>query len=62
MLFFFVTAAVFSAADTTPVRKESFIILKIARHKELKQDLNKLLGTGSSVQVVTFICDTIPTY
>ncbi len=53
-----VKAAVFNAVGTTPVPRESLTMLRTAGHKESKQDLNKLVGRGSSTQVVAFIRDT----
>ncbi len=48
----------FNAAGTTPVHRESLIMLRTTGHKESRQDLNKLVGRGSSTEVVAFIRDT----
>lgn len=41
-----------------PVCNESFMILRTVGHKTSKQDLSKLMGIGSSKQMVDFIFDT----
>ncbi len=53
-----VAAAILSAAGTTPVHRESLIILKTTGHKESKHDLNRQDGTGSTLEVVAFIFET----
>lgn len=53
-----VTAAILSAAGTTPVFSESFIILKTTGHSDAKHDLNRQVGIGSTMEVATFICET----
>lgn len=57
MLVFFgtgVTAAILSAAGTTPVLRESFIILKTTGHREAKHDLNRQVGMESTMEVAAF--------
>ncbi len=47
-----------SAACTTPVFSESFIILKTTGHSETKDYLNRAVGMGSTMEVAAFICET----
>ncbi len=50
-----VTAGILSAACTTPVFSESFMILKTTGHSEAKDYLNREVGMGSTMEVAAFI-------
>lgn len=52
-----VTAVILKAAGTTPERRESFNS-KTTELTEEKHDLNKQVGTGSSIEVAAFICES----
>jgi len=54
-----VTAAVLSAAGTTPVHRELLIILKTKGERESKHDLKRQDGIGSTLEVEAFSFETV---